>query len=148
MEGQIGTVRTGLIPALGGGSNGTERDGVPQHERSMPFVVFFVLESLTFIFMQRVDHVEALGVPGNESGTTEQVDMLRHAILFSEYAGILDSLLRSASLSGGSMVSPDVRWKDGVNDVRRTFSGFSTTLRATDARRSGTLSASTALFSL
>ena len=118
-EGQIGAVGTGLIPTLGGGTDGTEGDGVPQHDRAIPFMVLLVGQGGALVAGQLVDQVEPLGVTGDEGGATEEIGVLGHAIQLGEGLSIEDGLLAGATLrkrrgsawmqSGGAACQSDLQ---------------------------------------
>ena len=93
-EGQVGSVGSSLIPPLRGGSDGTQSDRIPKHERAVPFVVSLVDERGAFLFIQLVDHLESFLVPRDESSPTEQHGVLGHTMRLGKSPGIGDGLLR------------------------------------------------------
>jgi len=97
-EGQVGPVGSSLIPSLCGGSDGTQRDGIPKHERAVPFVVPLVLERMALLFFKRSNCLDVFGVTGDESGPTEQSGVLSHVMRLGPSPGIDDGLLLGAAL--------------------------------------------------
>lgn len=97
-EGQVGTVGTGLIPTLGGGSDGAQADRVPEHLGAMPLVILFVLEGVALVVLEFVDAGEVVRVAGDEGGATKEVCMLGHAVGLGERHGIEDRLFRRSAL--------------------------------------------------
>ena len=92
-ERQVGTVRSSLVPTLCSGSNGAERDRVPQHLGSMPFVVALVDQGGALRLGETSKLFETRLIAGNECSITEELCMLGHAVLFCELAGIGNHLL-------------------------------------------------------
>ena len=97
-EGQIGPVGSSLIPALRGGSDGTERDGVPKHDRAMPFVPPLIRERTLLCFVELGNCLESFRVTCDESSLTEQSGVLVHTMRLSKSPGIGDGLLLGAAL--------------------------------------------------
>lgn len=97
-EGQVGTVRSRLIPSLGSGSDGAQSDRVPEHEGAVPFVIALIYEGGALILRELSNHLEALGVPRDQSGATKQICVLRHLVRLGESSGIENSLLWRAAL--------------------------------------------------
>ena len=97
-EGQIGPVGASLIPALRGGSDGTESDGVPKHERAMPFVVPLVQERTLLCSVKLGNGLESFRVTCDESSLTEQSGVLAHPVRLSKSPGIGGGLLLGAAL--------------------------------------------------
>lgn len=85
-------------PSLGGGSDGTQADGVPKHEGAVPFMVVLVCESIALLFVQLGDGVIFVGVTGNEGRSTEQSRVLGHTVRFGEGLSIEDGLLFGTAL--------------------------------------------------
>lgn len=92
-KGQVGTVGTGLIPALGSCSDSTERDRVPEHKGAMPFVTHLVCERSTLLLVELGDGLESCGISGDESSAPEQTGVLWHAMRPGKFLGIEDGLL-------------------------------------------------------
>lgn len=87
-ETQVGTVGTGLIPALCGGSDGTEANGVPEHLGTVPLVIALVDESGTLVFGQVGEVLEPIGITCHESCLGEEADLVGHAVGLSKDASI------------------------------------------------------------
>src|SRR5699024_2166497 len=90
MEGQVGPVGSSLIPSLSGSSNGTKADRVPEHDRSMPFVVLLVCEGGTLLIIELGNRVEPIGITSDQRGSSKQIGVLRHAVRLGVGAGIVD----------------------------------------------------------
>lgn len=97
-EGQVGAVGSRLIPSLRGGSDGTQRDRVPEHERAVPLMVPLVCKRVALLVIDLAEHLESLGVPRDEGGAAEQTGVLGHAMRLGESLGIGHGLLRGAAL--------------------------------------------------
>lgn len=87
-EGQIGAVGAGLVPALGGSSDGTERDGIPQHDGAVPFVVSLVGESGALVVRNVGRGLESVWLPRDKRGSAKQIGMLAEPIGFRELLGV------------------------------------------------------------
>lgn len=98
-EGQVGAVGPSLIPSLSGSTDGAQRDGVPEHDGAVPFVVSLVDEGLALVRRDLADHLKLLLVTGDEGGATEKVGMFGHALFFGEGACIEDGLFGGDALS-------------------------------------------------
>lgn len=70
-ERQVGSIGSRLVPTLGSGTNGTERDGIPQHGRTVPFVVSLVCERRALFFWDIRKRLESVWLPRNERRTTK-----------------------------------------------------------------------------
>lgn len=151
---QIGPIGSSLIPSLRGGSDGTQTDRIPKHERAVPFVVPLVCERTSLLFIKFSDHLESVLVTCDKSSSAEQSGVLGHIMRLGKSPGIDDGLLRGGALwVGRGSASMITRGGIGPDIATLTFRGFSTILRATDLRRSAVSAssgcrASVALFSL
>ena len=97
-EGQVSSIGTSLIPTLRSGSNGTQRNRVPKHERAVPFVVPLVYECRALFCSELVDHLEIFCVTCYESSSTEKVGVLGQTVRLSEGSAIRGSLIGTAAL--------------------------------------------------
>jgi len=88
-ERQVGTVGSGLVPALGCSTNGAETNGVPEHRGTVPLVVALVDQSITLVLLELREHLEALWITGNESCATEQIGTVLHAKASCERLALL-----------------------------------------------------------
>lgn len=95
---EIGTVGTSLIPSLCRGSNGAQRDGVPEHLGAVPLVISLVLEGLALALGELFDHVESFRVTSDEGCAAEELGVLGHAVAFCEEACIEDGFFGGYTL--------------------------------------------------
>lgn len=152
-ERQVGTVRSSLVPTLCSSSNSAKRDRVPQHLRSVPFVVALVDQGSALRLGETSKLFKTRLIAGNECSVTEELCMLGHAILLCELAGIGNHLLRRFALETRQALVGGLKHNGlGVSlakphGMRPTCNGFSTMFSATDARRPAVSLRSTSCFS-
>lgn len=97
-EGQVGSIGSGLIPSLSGSSDGTQTDGVPEHEWAVPLVVPLVRQCSAFVLQKLLHGVESLGFTRDQSSPTKQLGMLGHIVRFGKSPGIKDGLVLGGTL--------------------------------------------------
>ena len=91
-EEDVGTVGTGLIPTLDGGTNGTGRDGEEEASRHAPLVVALEVESANLLLGQSVfavDEVSLSRVLSNKSTLLDQGEVLGELMLCAPLFDIL-----------------------------------------------------------
>ena len=76
-----------------GRSNGAQRDGVPKHERAVPFVIPLVRQRSALCFIQLPNRLDIVRVPSDESGPTEQSGVLSHIVRLGKSLSIGNGLL-------------------------------------------------------
>lgn len=92
-ERQIRAVRSSLIPTLCSSSNSAEPNRVPEHFRTVPFVVAFVYQRSALVPGKVSDLFEARLIASDKCSGTEEGCMFAHSILFREGSGIGNHLL-------------------------------------------------------
>ena len=97
-EGQVGSIRTGLIPTLGRSSDGTEDDRVPKHEGTMPDVILLVLKSGDLLGKERRVVLEVLWITSDETGPAEEIAVFLETATGGELLGIEHDLLFAETL--------------------------------------------------
>jgi hypothetical protein len=97
-EGQIRAIGSSLIPTLGGGTNSTQTNRVPEHERTIPFVISLVSERGALCFIELADPVEIVRLTRDKSSPAKQVGMLGHAMHFGKESSICHGLLPGTAL--------------------------------------------------
>ncbi len=70
-------------------------------------MIALVLEGLTLIFLELLDHVELLLVAGDEGGAGEEFCVLGHAVGFGEDTRIVSCLFRCDALQISMLVIED-----------------------------------------
>ena len=108
-ERQVGAVGSSLVPSLRSGSNGTQRDGVPEHGGAMPFVVSLVYERVAFGLVKLLQSFEAAWVTCDEGSPAEQSFMFGHAMRLGVHLGIGDALCVGAALCVAPSLAQDAR---------------------------------------
>lgn len=91
-EGQIGAIRTRLVPALDGGSNGVEDNCDVQDLRQLPAVRHFFAENDTVILIELLDLVDESGRLRSESAFDENRGDFLELVLTCEAFYIRDQL--------------------------------------------------------
>lgn len=136
-ERQVGTVGSCLIPALCRSSDGTQTDGIPEHEWTVPFVISLVGKRSALLFIKLHNPIESVGVACHEGSSTEQSGMLGQVMRLGERVGIGYSLLPGATLRKGEedqylLICTLTVGKMLSDQTSRqlTLRGFSTMLRA------------------
>jgi hypothetical protein len=82
-KGQVGSIGTGLIPTLDGGTNGASDDGQVQRQRLAPFVEDLVSEVCHLLLVQGElagDVLVVNGVLGDEGAFLEKRQVLTEAL--------------------------------------------------------------------
>lgn len=97
-EGQVGAVGTSLVPTLGGSSDGAKGDGVPEHLGAVPLVLPLVDKGGALVLVQFGEGLESFGVAGDQSSSSEERGVLRHAVRLGEGPGINDGLVGADAL--------------------------------------------------
>lgn len=108
-ERQIGAVGTRLIPTLRRGTDGAQRNGIPQHRGAVPLVVPLVSQGFALGRIQLADRVKGLRVARDERGAPEEGGVLGHVVRLGEGTRIGDGLLGGEALCGESVSFPCLR---------------------------------------
>lgn len=83
-EGQVGSVRSGLVPSLNSSSDRAGDDGEVERQWMGPFVGSFVAEGLLLVFAEDVEAVEIVGRLRDQGTALDQVDFVLETFLFRE----------------------------------------------------------------
>ena len=104
-ERQVRTIGSSLIPSLGGGSNGTQRDRVPQHNRTVPLMGFLVGEGILLVFVKLRKAQKPIRLARDQSRSAKEVGVLFQAITLGESLGLFDSFLSRDALEKGKILA-------------------------------------------
>ena len=99
-EGQIGPVGSRLIPSLRGGAYGTQRNRVPEHLGTVPFVTALVYEGRALVFLELGNRLKSSGFTCDQGSPTEERGFISHAMRLGKSSGVGDGLLYGDALSG------------------------------------------------
>lgn len=91
-EGQVGTVRTSLIPALNGGTDGTQDDGEVQASGLSPFVQNLISDSVGLDLGHTGDLFECWRVLGDQGTLDKELSDVSKIVLASEEFDVGDNL--------------------------------------------------------
>lgn len=108
-ERQIRSVRTGLIPTLSSGSDRTEDDRIPKHERSGPNMILFILKLCDLLGQEIGVVVEIFWVTSDETGSAEEIAVFFKSAIDGESLGIDHDLFFAETLRHTINEKP---WRD------------------------------------
>lgn len=86
---------------LRGSTDSTKSDRVPEHPRTVPFVISFVLKSSFFLWSEHTDGVEVLAFSSNKGSPAKKIAIFSKIVTVGEKLGILDNLFRCEALKKG-----------------------------------------------
>lgn len=81
-----------------GSADSTERNGVPEHPRTVPFVISFILESRSFLWSEHIDGVEVLAFSGNKGSATEKIAIFDEIVTIGESVGVCNNFFSRVAL--------------------------------------------------
>lgn len=83
---------------LCGSADSTKGDRVPEHPRTVPFVIPFVFKSRSFLWSEHIDGVEVLAFSGNKGSPAKKIAIFSKIVTVGENLSILDHLFRCVAL--------------------------------------------------
>lgn len=92
-EGQIGSIRSSLIPPLDGCSNGIEDDGEVECFGVPPSMGRLVVQNQTILLGEFRDVIDTAGILSGQSALFEEGRDVRHPIFFGKVLHILQELV-------------------------------------------------------
>ena len=132
--GQIGTIRTSLIPTLYSGTNGAKNDGEVERAGLAPFVENFIAKGIAFDFIQLGDLLESRRILGHQSTFLQQRDHILHARRLGKLLDIVkESITRNASQRVLNSVGLTMRtsWLGGESE-EETYRAVTLRFKLTD----------------